>query len=68
MSAMKASRWSLGETNLVVIVVWLATVFAGALAWNHRWRPWGMDVPELVLIVLLVFWFISSARKRGGDE
>jgi hypothetical protein len=65
--AMKASRWSLGETILVVIVVWLATINLGALAWNHHWRlPFGVEVPELVLLLVIAMWFFRP--KRGNRE
>jgi hypothetical protein len=65
---MKASGWSLGETILVVVVVWLAAIFVGALAWSRGWHGvFGMEPPELVVISLLVFWFLSLSKKRGDD-
>jgi hypothetical protein len=64
---MKASRWSLGDKVLVVVVVWLATIFLGSVAWNRGWKlPFGFSVPELVLLSLAIFYFRPS--RWGRDD
>ena len=69
MIEMKTSRWSLGDSILVAIVVWLGTILLGAVAWNHHWRlPFGFEVPELVLIIIIAFAFLRPSRRRGGDD
>ena len=69
MIEMKTSRWSLGDSILVAIVVWLGTILLGAVAWNHHWRlPVGFEVPELVLIIIIAFAFLRPSRRRGGDD
>jgi hypothetical protein len=69
MRAMKATRWSLGETILFAIVIWLATIFLGAVAWNRHWRlPFGFEIPELAVLIVIGIIFFGPSRFRGGDD
>lgn len=65
---MKASRWSLGDTILVNVVIALSGLLVWAVARNHGWPTFSLGPVETSLLFVLVFYFFSTSRKRGGDD